>query len=178
MPLQHSITNGGDMGIGEKIRSFGMGIGGLAIVAALITIPVVLLFGAAWVSQKIFPWLMPAFLWTFAVCVFVLGPTPLFRSTRGFSAVSLMLASYAFGFVLWVWSFLLVLDLWGMIAVVIGLLLAGIGIVPVAILAALFHADWASLGDLAIMMVTTFGVRILSAWLASKADRERDGYIG
>lgn len=166
------------MGIREKIKGFGMGVGGLAIAAAVITIPVVFLFGAAWVSQKISPWLMPVFFWTLDACVFVLGPTAFFRSTRGFSAVGLMLASYAFGFVVWVWSFLLVLDLWGMFGVVIGLLLAGIGIVPVAVLAALFHADWASLGDLVIMIAATFGVRILAVWLASKADREREGYIG
>lgn len=166
------------MGIGEKIKGFGMGVGGLAVVAVVITIPVVLLLGAAWVSQKISPWLMPVFLWTLAACVFILGPTALLRSTRGFSTIGLMVASYAFGFVLWVWSFLLVLELWGIFAVVIGLLLAGIGIVPVAILAALFHAQWESLGDLAIMIVATFGARILAVWLASKVDREREGYVG
>ncbi|MBK8384258.1 MAG: hypothetical protein IPL11_00660 [Candidatus Accumulibacter sp.] len=89
----------------------------------------------------------------------------------------LLCASYIFGFVLWICSFLLVLDLWGMFAVVVGLLMAGIGIVSVAILAALFHADWESLGGLAIMIGATFGVRFLSVWLASKADREREVYL-
>lgn len=160
-----------------KAKGFGQVAAGLAIGAAVITIPVVLLFGAAWASEKILPWLIPLFSWTLLACVLVLAPTAFFRATRGFSAIGFLCASYAFGFVLWIWSLLLVLDLWGMFAVVVGLLMAGIGIVPVAILAALFHSDWEGLGDLAVMTSATFGIRFLAVWLASKADREREVYL-
>lgn len=160
------------MGITEKIKSVGIGLGGLAFVVAAIAIPVVVLFGMTWVSVKVFPWLMPAFFWTLAVCLFVLGPAALFRRTRGFSVVGLMMASYVFGAVLWISSLLLTLDLWGMFAVVIGLLFFGVGIVPVAILAAIFHAQWSSLGDIAIMLIAMFGVRVLALWLAYKAERD------
>ena len=161
----------------EKAKGFGKIAGGIAIGAAVLSIPVVLLFGASWASEKISPWLKPMFGWTLLACLLVLVPTAFFRASRGFSAIGFLCASYIFGFVLWICSFLLVLDLWGMFAVVVGLLMAGIGIVSVAILAALFHADWESLGGLAIMIGATFGVRFLSVWLASKADREREVYL-
>ena len=160
------------MSITERLKGAGMGAMGLAIAAAVIVVPVALLFGAAWISAKVFPWLMPVFFWTLAACVLILTPAALLRPTRGFSAMGFFLASYVFGAIMWSWSLLLTLDLWGMFAVVVGLLIAGVGIVPVAFLAALFHADWASMGDLVIMVVATFGSRILGAWLATKADRD------
>lgn len=70
----------------------------------------------------------------------------LLSKTRGFSALGLLIASYAFGAILWVWSLLLTLQLWGALAVIIGLLIMGIGIVPVAILAVIFHAEMGKLG--------------------------------
>ena len=44
----------------EKAKGFGKIAGGIAIGAAVLSIPVVLLFGAAWASEKISPWLKPS----------------------------------------------------------------------------------------------------------------------
>lgn len=131
----------------EKAKGFGKTAGGIAIGAAVLSIPVVLLFGAAWASEKISPWLMPMFGWTLLACLLVLAPTAFFRASRGLSAIGFLCASYVFG------------------------------IVPVAILAAVFHAEWESLGGLVIMIGATFGVRFLAVWLTSKADREREVYL-
>jgi len=92
---------------------------------------------------------------------------------RGFAAMGFLISSFVFGVILWILSLLYTLDTWGAVAAIIGIFLMGVGIVPVALLAALFHADWSSIGSLAILIVATFGVRMLSLWLAAKADRER-----
>ena len=63
--------------------------------------------------------------------------------------------------------------LWGTVGIIIGLALMGVGVVPVAIVAALLHAEWYALGNLVFAIVLTFGTRALAAFLASKADRER-----
>jgi hypothetical protein len=68
------------------------------------------------------------------ITIFILGPLALIRITQGFSAVSLMIASYVFGTCLWITSLLLTYELLGTIAVVIGLVVLGIGIVPIALL--------------------------------------------
>lgn len=47
--------------------------------------------------------------------------------------------------------------------------MAGIGIVPVAIVAALFHAQWSVLEGIAILLVATFGIRGLALWIGSRA---------
>jgi hypothetical protein len=107
------------------------------------------------------------------ITIFILGPLALIRITRGFSAVGLMIASYVFGTCLWITSLLLTYELLGTIAVVVGLVVLGIGIVPIALLATLFHAQWWHLLDLVGLIVATFGTRLPAVWLAGKADADR-----
>jgi hypothetical protein len=160
------------MGAVDRIKSFGLGIGSLIIMLFMVAIPIIILFGMARVSMSIYPWLMPVFFLTLAICVFPLGPLALLTKTRGFAASAYLLSSYVFGAILWIWALLLTFDLWGMFAVIIGILFLGIGIIPVALLAVIFHAEWSSLGDLTIMIVVTFGFRIFAVWLGEKAKRE------
>jgi hypothetical protein len=144
-------------------------LGGLILLA----LPGILIFGLTWVSVILSPWLVPAFFWMLGITIFILGPLALIRITQGFSAVSLMIASYVFGTCLWITSLLLTYELLGTIAVVIGLVVLGIGIVPIALLAALFHAQWWHLLDLVGLIVATFFTRLLAVWLAGKADADR-----
>lgn len=60
----------------------------------------------------------------------------------------------------------LTLALWGVVAVVIGLILLGVGVVPIAMLATLLNGMWAELGMLAVAVVLTYGFRTLGAALA------------
>ena len=166
------------MGVVDRIKGVGFGVGGLVGMLVLMAVPVVFIYGMTWVSMKVFPWLTPAFFLTLTVCVFLLGPMSFIAKTRWLAAVGFLWCSYVFGTILWIWALLLTFELWGMIAVVIGLLIVGIGIVPVALLASLFRGEWAGLGNLVIMILATFGFRILAIWLASKADRERQGIYG
>jgi hypothetical protein len=156
------------MNLAEGLKSAGYLLIGLAILAASIALGGSALFGATWLSMTVEPWLEPTFMWTLAICVLILLPTALFRATRGFSATSLFVASFIFGFIWWIWCFIVTMALWGVIGVVVGLLLAGIGIAPVAFLALLFHGEWRSMGDFVLMLVVTFGSRGLSAWLLTK----------
>jgi len=144
-------------------------LGGLILLA----LPWILIFGLTWVSVIVSPWLMSAFFWMLGITIFILGPLALIRITRGFSAVGLMIASYVFGTCLWITSLLLTYELLGTIAVVVGLVVLGIGIVPIALLATLFHAQWWHLLDLVRLIVATFGTRLPAVWLAGKADADR-----
>ena len=155
------------MTIEEKIKGLGKGVFGVVLVAAFLAIPLAFLLGVNWLSETVYPWLVPLGFWTFAACVVVLAPAALIPATRGFAAVGLLFASYVFGFILWMWSFIVTMILWGWFAVILGLLFFGVGIVPVALLAVIVHAQWHSLLDITLMVVATFGTRILSYWLAS-----------
>ena len=61
-------------------------------------------------------------------------------------------------------------EAWGIGGVIIGLVIAGIGIVPVAMLAVLLHGEWQALIVFVILIVLTFGLRALGFWLAKKVD--------
>jgi hypothetical protein len=119
-----------------------MAVVGLLFGLILLALPWILIFGLTWVSVIVSPWSVPAFFWMLGITIFILGPLALIRITRGFSAVGLMIASYVFGACLWITSLLLSYELWGTIAVFIGLVVFLIGIVPIALLATLFRAQW------------------------------------
>jgi hypothetical protein len=48
-----------------------------------------------------------------------------------------------------------------------------VGVVPLGILAAIFHADWWNAGNLAIGLILTFSTRIFALYLATKVDERR-----
>jgi len=65
-----------------------------------------------------------------------------------------------------------VVDSWGVFALVMGLFLAGVGVLPAALISAIFHANWSVLTELLIGLALTFGTRILGAWLTRVPEYE------
>src|SRR5262245_25542560 len=159
------------------MKKIAMGVAAVLSGLFLLALPVILIFGLIWMSVIVWPWLGPAFFLTLGISVFILAPLAVIRRTRGFSAAGLMIASYVFGACLWITSLLLTWALWGGIAAFIGLIVLGIGIVPVALLAALFRAQWWNLLDLVMLIVATFGTRLLALWLAEKVDADQYGQV-
>jgi hypothetical protein len=62
--------------------------------------------------------MVPVFNWTLLICLLVLLPACLMPSARGFASIGLLLASFIFGFLLWVWAFIVTLQIWGWFGVV------------------------------------------------------------
>jgi hypothetical protein len=152
----------------KTISGFLLGILGLIAIAVIAGL---LILGGAWLSDKIYPWLIVAFAIALAVIVFVLLPLAIFRRTRGFSGIGIFIASYVFGATLWVWSLLITYTLWGGLAVFIGLIMAGIGIVPLAIFATLFKGMWSILGQIVLLLIFTLGARFFGIFLISKSEK-------
>jgi hypothetical protein len=95
----------------------------------------------------------------------------LLRKTRVLGGVGCVYASWVFGAELWAYSCLFVVYAWGYGALIVGLFFAGVGVVPVAILASLFHREWSVLLELIFSIVLTFGTRAFGIWMVTKADR-------
>lgn len=157
------------MRIAQKIKGMGIGLGVVALLIASLIIPVIFIVGITRISFFVAPWLRPAFNVTLFVCIFLLGPLAIFRKTRAFSASCMMVATFIFGAILWIASIIVTLYLWGIGSVIFGLLLSGVGIVPVAMAAALFHAQWSVLGSIAIMLGATIGAGVLSLWISPQS---------
>jgi hypothetical protein len=59
-----------------------------------------------------------------------------------------VIASHLFGLGMWMYGFLVTYDLWGGTGIFVGLLLGGIGGVPLAIIAAALKQMWTVVGEL------------------------------
>ena len=146
---------------------------GLAIMGAMLVGVVFLLRGMVWVSDKIYPWLLKISEIVFDVCVLVLLPLCIFRKLRPWCGVGFVYSSYIFGILLWAFSCLFVVDVWGYFALVVGLLLAGVGVVPVALLASVIRGEWSVFGNVLFGIVLAFGIRYFGLWLATPKEEKR-----
>jgi len=132
-------------------------------------LPIALIFGAAELSVWALDWLPSTFSWTFLVTVILFVPLAFIPAARGVSGNGIVIASYIFGAILWLWAMAITYSVWGMLALVLGLVFFGVGVVPVAILAVLFEGEWMAFGNLLFLIVLTFGSRGLGYWLIEKA---------
>lgn len=111
--------------------------------------------------------------WIFLVIfIFILVPLSFFKKTRLFSGILMLFLSYIFGIHLWIFSAIVTYFLWGGVALLIGIFLLGIGVLPFAILASLFDGEWIFFGSLVFMTILTYGNRILGIYLIGKSEEE------
>lgn len=154
----------------EKLKSIGSVLLVIGIFVGISLLVGFFIRGGLWLSQVLYPWLTLISAIAFIFCIIVLLPLAFIRKTRGFSGLGLFIASYIFGASLWVWAFLLTYTLWGAIALIIGLFIAGVGVVPIAMFATLLNGEWSILGQLVLLVILTFGSRILGFYLINKAE--------
>ncbi len=165
----------------KAVKGLGMALVALVVLFVVFFVPLVLLVpyihGMVWLSEKAFPWLFYGGAIAFAICLLVLLPLSIFRKLRPWTGLGFQLASYLFGTLLFAFSCLVAVQLWGYVGLIIGLLLAGGGVVPVAFLAALFHGKWALLGYVVLGTVLTFGTRLLGLRLAAAPTSREDELV-
>lgn len=153
----------------DTVASIGGCLLYLVIALAGIAVLILLFRGVGWVSEKIYPWAM----FFAGIALFVVTPGSLllsiFRVSRGLGALGLLVASYVIGFSLWIWSLIVAYSLAGVFWLIIGLLFAGLGIVPVAFIAALLSREWSVAGQLLIMVVLVYAIRMFSFFLGTRA---------
>jgi hypothetical protein len=151
-------------GIGSLLLFAAIGAAGFALLS-------VFYYGAAWASAQVLPFLSALARTSFALVLFVLIPLAIPRATRTFAAFGMLIASYVFGLTTWMTGLLLTLTLWGFLGVVIGLLLGGVGVVPLAGLATLFNGMWEEFFSVVILVMVTFGTRMGAIYLGGTLER-------
>jgi hypothetical protein len=151
----------------ESIRSI---VSSLFSCVGVIFLIAMFIKGDAWINERVHPWLLIVNATTLFVVISVLLPLAIFRRTRGFAGGGMYIASYVFGLTLWTWSLLIIYTFWGVSGVVIGLIFMGIGYVPIAILAGLFHGLWPVVGQLLLIIVITFVVGQAGIYLIIKSE--------
>jgi hypothetical protein len=160
----------------ESRKTFAQGaLAAVFFLAVLIVIPALFIVGAVKLSALLFPWLELVSIVLFALIVLIVVPLAFVPPCRGFAAHFLLVSSYVFGLTVWVEALLITKTLWGTVGVVVGLLFAGVGIVPVGMLASLFRGAWWQFGDLLLLTAVTYGLRVGALWVASKAEAVKRG---
>jgi hypothetical protein len=155
----------------QGLKTLGAGLMGLAVVAGLGAIGGLFFAGIVRVSLEAFFYINWVSQIALLLSIFIFLPLALFRSTRMASAFGLMAASYAFGACVWIFGLIVTWDYWGILAVFLGMVVAGVGVVPLGMIAAAFKSDWVTVAVAATGLVLTFGTRALAIWLAGKVDR-------
>lgn len=155
------------------VKGFFSGALGVVIIVGFIILSgLTLVFGIR-VVAFIYPILLHISSITLAISIFILLPLAIFKKSRIISGWGLIISSYIFGVSLWMYSFLVTYTYWGVFGLVIALFMLGIGVTPIAIVASLFHWDWATIGNIAFGLVITFGARFLAIYLGEKVDKAK-----
>ena len=120
-----------------------------------------LLRGTPWISENFYPWTVQAE----KIALFFVVPTcsvlAFFRKGRSIGGLGLLLSSYIIGFSLWLWSLIVAYTLGGVFWMIVGLLFVGVGVIPIAIVAAALNAQWAVAGQMLISIIVVHTLRIV-----------------
>jgi len=158
------------MSVVTKSKELGGIVLGLALLIGLLTLCMVVLNGIAAFSLWVMHWTFPAFGITFLISL-VLLLLALIPLTRAVAAFGFLFASFSFGAILWLWCMAYTYSVWGIFPVVLGIVLGGIGVVPIGMFASLVHGDWSNLGLFIGTAVLMIGERVMAQWLAAKVDQ-------
>ncbi len=165
------------MKIRTAIKGIGTAIGwsivGLLILCAISFVWFLAVYGTLWISTRVLPWLGTISGISFAITLIILLPLSAIRRTRAAAGVLIMFASLPLGVTLWIWSFILAYALWGIFGLIIGLAITGVGVIPIAILAALFSGIWGAFGSLMLLLCITIAMPVYGAYMISKSEKER-----
>lgn len=133
---------------------------GTLILGVLIAVPLLLLVGTAEVSAMALD-AMPTIFGVLVVGSAVMfGAMSLLSKKRALAGAGVLFTSMLLAALLWIWALAFTYESWGLIPVILGLLLFGIGIVPVALLAAVVEGQWLTLGLLLALMACIHAYRI------------------
>jgi len=157
--------------MGDFLKSIGWFIMGIAMLLGIIFLAVFFIKGGVWLSAKVIPWLFPINGLVFALNILIILPLGIFKKTRHASGIGLVVSSPVYWLTLWVWALLLTNAIWGQAAVFIGLFIAGVGVVPIAMLATAMIGEWLITGQLILLLVLAFGSQMLGFYFLGEFER-------
>jgi hypothetical protein len=86
----------------------------------------------------------------------------------------LMILSYLLGLALWLVSAVILHDMWGWTGFIIGVLLGGVGVVPLSLIASATHREWGLLGQILLSLVVLLVCRYGGILIVGKDEERRE----
>jgi hypothetical protein len=155
----------------EKFRVIGNALSGIGVLIGMTIIVLMCIEGVEWTTRRAYAWMVLFLGITYIVNLLLLA-LAIFRRTRAFAGAGFFLTSYVHALALWITSLNFVYLAWGTKWVVIGLLLFGGGIVPMALWVSWLQSPWIHVGSLLMMVVFPIGTRVLGLILMSKPEEK------
>ncbi len=127
-----------------------------------------------WVMEftlSTYRFLLPIAWVVLGVSIAVLLPLCAWRKTRASAAGWLLASSYIIGITTWFLGAGITFASFGWFGLIIGLLILGVGVVPLGIVGAFFKLDANGLAlSILVMLVVTFSLRFAAIHFVEKAD--------
>lgn len=156
----------------ETLKGIGSFLFGIVIFVGLLLGSIFVLAFGAKASEIIAP-----YVWGVAIILFFVNIVTLLWAVvpraRGVVGIILLLSSYVYGLASWIYGLLVTLALWGWIAIIIGLILGGVGVIPIGMLASLFHGRWDIFFTLLMLIVITYGTRMVALALSESYETRK-----
>ena len=119
-------------------------------------------------TLNLYSLLLPWSQWALLIAVVLLLPLAIFKRTRGFAGTALFALSYLFGITTWLLGAGISFISYGWLGLIIGLVVLGVGVVPVGIVGAYFKLGQTEIAlTLVAMTIITYGARLLAAKFVS-----------
>jgi hypothetical protein len=152
-------------GMKKFLSNIGAGLFAITMIAA-----VVLVFtGGIKYGAAIEPWIYDFSIFALVIGIPICLVLAIFRKTRLFSGWGIYYLSWPVGLWVWVACFLYAISV-SMFWAIFGILAAGVGVIPVALIMIIVRGDWSSLKALLINLVILFVLRWIGVLIVSKAE--------
>jgi hypothetical protein len=132
---------------------------GVGVIAGIVALVMVFVSGTEWVVRFVY---MPS-LRIASAALFMVVPVALFaclfRRARLASCSAMVLSSVVCGFALWAYSLYVAATI-SKVWMVVGVLIGGLGVIPVALVASCLTAAWPAAGSIAVGSVIVLALRL------------------
>lgn len=158
------------------MKNFLATIGGIVAFLALFAIPLLVLGGAIKLFERFGENLTRFCSWLFIITLVLLLLTPIRPLRRPIGNI-INVFTYVWGATTWLFSAYVCYVFWGIFGVLIGLMILGVGVAPVALVALASHGHFADAGWLLLSIFFVFAFRFLSMWLMGSRTRQERNYF-
>ena len=139
-------------------------------VLAVILFVLILIFGYVWFDDYVYGIANLIVVLLFVVTLAIGILLSIFKSSRGFGALSILVSSTFLLGTLWLWALVLAKVFAGTGWMILGVIFGGFGVIPVALIAVLIHAEWLIALQIILMAVFVYALRYGSVFLCMYAD--------
>jgi hypothetical protein len=121
----------------------------------------VLFKGGNWFLENVYP--TTSFILVCATLIILIPSLPLalFKKTRPIGAMGFVVSYYTLGLIVWLWSLIVAKVFAGTFWLIVGILLAGFGVIPIALIAAALEGEWSLIVGIVVPGVIAFILRTI-----------------